>query len=176
MIISGILNLMFGAFALAWPRITLLTLVWIFAMFMMIQGLCQLASTLMYSREKKHSWIFLLYAFINLGTGIVALVYPHITVLFLIMLIGLTWLATGMLQIIAAFRLRREIRNEGWLMLIGLVSILSGLFVLLKPGDGALSLLWLIAAYAIVFGIGLLILGFKAKRWISIGDMPMWAE
>ena len=84
----------------------------------MIQGLYQLASTLMYSREK-HSWIFLLYAFINLGTGIAALVYPHITVLFLIMLMGLTWLATGMLQIIAAFRLRKKFGMKAWLMLIG---------------------------------------------------------
>ena len=104
------------------------------------------------------------------------MLYPHITVLFLIMLMGLTWLATGMLQIIAAFRLRKEIYNEGWLAIIGLISILSGLFVLLKPGDEALALLWLIATYGIVFGIGLLILGFKAKSWITIDDITMWAE
>ena len=133
-------------------------------------------STLLYSREKKHSWIFFLLAFINFGVGIAALLYPHITVLFLIMLMGLTWLATGMLQIIAAFRLRKEIYNEGWLAIIGLISILSGLFVLLKPGDEALALLWLIATYGIVFGIGLLILGFKAKSWITIDDITMWAE
>jgi uncharacterized membrane protein HdeD (DUF308 family) len=115
-------------------------------------------------------------AFINLGAGIAALLYPHVTVLFLIMLMGLTWLATGMLQIIAAFRLRREIHNEAWLVLTGLISILSGLFVLLKPGDGALALLWLISAYAIAFGTGLLILGIKAKKWIYIDDIIMWAE
>jgi uncharacterized membrane protein HdeD (DUF308 family) len=176
MIISGILNLMFGAFALIWPRVTLLTLVWIFAIVMMIQGLYQLVSTLFYSREKKHSWIFFLLAFINFGVGMGALLYPHITVLFLIMLMGLTWLATGMLQIIGAFRLRKEIYHEGWLAIIGLISILSGLFVLLKPGDGALALLWLIATYGIVFGIGLLILGFRAKSWITIDDITMWAE
>jgi uncharacterized membrane protein HdeD (DUF308 family) len=176
MIISGILNLMFGAFALIWPRVTLLTLVWIFAIVMLIQGFYQLASTFLYSREKKHSWIFFLLAFINLGAGIAALLYPHVTVLFLIVLMGLTWLATGTLQILAAFRLRKEIRNEGWLVIIGLISILSGLFVLLRPGDGALALLWLIAVYAIVFGIGLLVLGFKAKKWISMDDIIMWAE
>ena len=175
MIISGMLNLMFGAFALIWPRVTLLTLVWIFAIVMLIQGFYQLASTFLFSREKNHSWIFFLLAFINLGAGIAALLYPHVTVLFLIMLMGLTWLA-GMLQIIAAFRLRKEIYNEGWLAIIGLISILSGLFVLLRPGDGALALLWLIAVYAIVFGVGLLILGFKAKKWISIDDIIMWAE
>jgi uncharacterized membrane protein HdeD (DUF308 family) len=176
MIISGILNLMFGAFALIWPGVTLLTLVWIFAIVMMIQGLYQLASTLLHRGEKKHSWIFFLLAFINLGVGIAALLYSHVTVLFVIMLMGLTWLATGMLQIIAAFRLRKEIHNEGWLVIIGLISILSGLLVLLKPGDGALALLWLIASYAIAFGIGLLILGFKAKRWITFDDIAMWAE
>ena len=176
MIISGILNLLFGAFALVWPRITLLTLVWIFAIVMMIQGFYQLASTFLYSREKNHSWIFFLLAFINLGAGIAALLYPHVTVLFLIILMGLTWLATGTLQIIAAFRLRKEIRNEGWLVITGVISILTGTFVLLRPGDGVLALLWLIAGYAIVFGIGLLILGFKAKKWIAMDDVMMWAE
>jgi uncharacterized membrane protein HdeD (DUF308 family) len=48
--------------------------------------------------------------------------------------------------------------------------------VLLRPGDGALALLWLISAYAIAFGTGLLILGFKAKKWIYIDDIIMWAE
>jgi uncharacterized membrane protein HdeD (DUF308 family) len=167
---------MFGAFALIWPGVTLLTLVWIFAIVMMIQGFYQLASTLLYSGEKKHSWIFFLLAFINLGVGIAALLYSHVTILFLIMLMGLTWLATGILQIIAAFRLRKEIHNEGWLVIIGLISILSGLFVSLKPGEGALALFWLIAIYAIAFGIGLLILGFKAKRWITFDDIAMWAE
>ena len=176
MIISGILNLMFGAFALIWPRVTLLTLVWIFAIVMLIQGFYQLASTFLYSREKKHSWIFFLLAFINLGADLAALLYPHVTVLLLITLMGLTWLATGTLQIVAAFRLRKEIHNEGWLVIIGLISILTGTFVLLRPGDGVLALLWLIAAYAIVFGTGLLILGFKAKKWISMDDVMMWAE
>jgi uncharacterized membrane protein HdeD (DUF308 family) len=142
---------------------------------MMIQGFYQLASTLLYGRGKKHSWIFFLLAFINLGAGIAALLYPHVTVLFLIILMGLTWLTTGMLQIVAAFRLRKEIHNEGWLVIIGVISILSGAFVLLRPGDGVLALLWLIAAYAIVF-VGLLILGFRAKKWISMDDVMMWAE
>lgn len=176
MIISGVLNLLFGASALIWSRLTFLTLVWIFATVMIIQGIYQLTTTVKYSREKKHSWIFFLLAFINVGAGIAALVYADITVLFLIMLMGLTWLATGILEVIAAFQLRREIHNEGWLPIIGLISIFSGSFVLLKPGDGALDLLWLIAAYAIVFGIGLLILGFKAKKWITFDDIAIWAE
>ena len=173
---SGVLNLMFGAFALIWPRVTLLTLAWMFAIVMILQGIYQLTSTLRYHSEKKHSWIFFLLAFINLGAGIAALLYPHVTVLFLIILMGLTWLTTGTLQIVAAFRLRKEIHNEGWLVIIGLISILTGTFVLLRPGDGVLALLWLIAAYAIAFGIGLLILGFKAKKWISMDDVMMWAE
>jgi len=143
---------------------------------MILQGIYQLTSTLRYHSEKKHSWIFFLLAFINLGAGIVAIVHPHTTVLFLVMLMGLTWLVTGILQIVAAFRLRREIRDEGLLVIIGLISILCGLFVLLRSDEGALALLWLIGAYTIAFGISLLILGFKAKRWITFDDIAIWAE
>jgi uncharacterized membrane protein HdeD (DUF308 family) len=172
----GAFNLLFGVLTLIWPGITLTILIWLFAITMLVQGFYLLISTIKHSLELNDSWMFYLLASINLGAGIVALFYPDITVYLLIILMGLTWLATGISQIIAALQLRKEIRNEGWLALTGLVSMLSGLSVLINSGAGALALLWLIAIYAILFGVGLLILGFKAKKWIIFDDLAMWAE
>jgi uncharacterized membrane protein HdeD (DUF308 family) len=176
LIISGTLNLLFGILALMWPGITLVILVWMFAIAVILQGIYLLISTIRLNKEMNCSWIFFLLAFLNIIAGIVSLVFPHITAYFLIMLMGLTWLASGFLEIVAAFQLRKEIRNEGWLALIGLISVLSGLFVIINPGAGALALLWLIAVYAILFGLGLLMLGFRAKKWTNMDDLAMWAE
>ncbi len=176
LITLGILNLLFGILTFIWPGITLVTLVWMFAIAVILQGAYLLISTFRYNKQMNHSWIFLLLALSNIFAGIILLIYPRLTAYLLIILMGITWLVTGILEIIAAFQLRKEILNEGWLGLIGLISVLSGLFVIINPGAGALALLWLIAVYAILFGTGLLVLGFKAKKWTRFDDLTMWAE
>ena len=69
----------------------------------------------------------------------------------------------GVLQIVAAIKRRREIEGELWLGLSGLVSILFGLFIMARPGEGALAVIWVIGAYAIIFGILLIAFAFGIK-------------
>ena len=66
---------------------------------------------------------------------------------------------------IAAIQLRKQIQNEGWLLLTAIISAIAGIYVLVNPGAGAISLIWLIAAYAILFGILLVIVGARARNW-----------
>jgi uncharacterized membrane protein HdeD (DUF308 family) len=80
---------------------------------------------------------------------------------------GVSWLVTGLIEIYAAISLRKEITNEGWLALAGILSVLSGLFLIFRTEEGALALVWLIAGFAIVFGIILILLALKAKNWVG---------
>jgi uncharacterized membrane protein HdeD (DUF308 family) len=73
----------------------------------------------------------------------------------------------GVLQIVAAIKLRREIEGELWLGLSGLVSILFGLFIMARPGEGALAVIWVIGAYAIIFGILLIAFAFGIKAAVE---------
>ena len=72
-------------------------------------------------------------------------------------------LVTGILEVVAAFRLRRAIQNEWWLVLSGIASLVFGILLVVSPGAGALALIWLIAAYAIVFGVLPLGLAFRLR-------------
>jgi len=66
-----------------------------------------------------------------------------------------------------AIRLRKEIEGEGWLIAAGILSILFGAFLVIRPAAGALALLWLIGAFAVVFGVIVIALGFRLKSLAS---------
>ncbi len=164
----GILSVLFGVIAFAWPAITLTSLVWLFAFSVIAQGIALVMGSWSNRKEDKNWWILLLLVllgFVNVIVGLISIIYPGITALALVMLIGASSLVTGLLQVIFAIRLRKEITNEGWLILGGVLSVVFGLWLLIRPGEGALALLWVLALYAIVFGIIMITLALKAKNW-----------
>lgn len=97
--------------------------------------------------------------------GILALFWPSITALALLFLLAARTLLTGVFEIMAATRLREEIKGEWLLMLGGIASIVFAVVVAIRPAAGAVALVWLIGIYAVVFGILLIILGFRLRGW-----------
>src|SRR5207237_10289298 len=110
-----------------------------------------------------------------IGAGIVTLLWPGVTALVLVYIIAFWALVTGILEIVAAIRLRRVINNEWWLVLSGVLSLVFGIALLVSPGAGALALVWLIAAYAVVFGVLLLGLAFRLRGISQRHQLPATA-
>jgi len=166
-LVWGVLSILFGIISFAWPGLTLTTLVYLFAIAVIAEGIAILAGAWQAKDEDRNWWVMLLTGIINSVAGIICIANPGITALFFVILMGVSWLITGLMEIYAGISLRREITNEGWLILAGILSALSGLFLIFRTEEGALALIWLIAGFAIVFGIILVLLALRAKSWVS---------
>ena len=95
--------------------------------------------------------------------GILVMVWPGISAIALLFWIAAWAIVTGVFEVVSAIQLRKEISGEFWLILSGVLSILFGIFAFIRPGAGALAVIWVIAIYAIVFGITLIMLSFKVR-------------
>jgi uncharacterized membrane protein HdeD (DUF308 family) len=165
LLLRGIIAILFGVAAYAWPGMTLATLVMFFAAFVLVDGVFDVFAAFSGRNENENWWVLLLEGLLGIAFGVITWTRPGVTVVVLLLFIGFWALATGILRIIMAIRLRKEIEGEWWLILSGLASVLFGVVVMARPGAGALAMLWVIAAWAIITGIFLVILAFKARSF-----------
>jgi uncharacterized membrane protein HdeD (DUF308 family) len=162
-VIRGIAAIVFGVIAFAYPGLTLATLVLLFGAWVLIDGVFRVAGAIA-GRPSDPEWGFhLIVGIIGIIIGFLTFRAPLITALALIIYIAAWALMIGATEIALAIKLRREIKGEWFLILMGLASILFAVLLLWNPAPGALALVWLIASYAIVFGILGVIFGFRLR-------------
>ena len=162
-LLRGIFGVLFGILAFAMPAITLVYLVLIWGAYALVDGITSLWSAITGKSDEENRWLVGLQGLIGVVAGVITFTMPAITGIGLLMLIAAWSLATGVLQIVSAIKLRKEITGEFWLGLSGLISILFAFFVMARPGAGALAIIWIIGSYAIIFGIVLIAFAFRVK-------------
>lgn len=164
MAIRGLIAILFGMVAFIAPAITLLTFVYLFGAFAMANGIMSLVVA--YKAPKGSRLGGLIFGgVLGIIAGALAFLMPGITALGLVILIGAWAIATGVMEIVAAVKLRKVITNEWLLILAGVASVAFGTIVFFVPTAGALALTWWIGAYAILFGVLLIMLSFRMKHW-----------
>lgn len=162
-VLRGVLAVLFGLTAFVWPGLTWLTLVFLFGIYAVVDGIIAVATGLRHTKDSSRWWIFLIEGLISIAAGVLAFLRPGLTSFVVVAVIAAWAVITGVLEIVAAIRLRREITNEWTLGLGGLLSIVLGVFLFLQPVAGGLALIWTIGAYAVVFGVLLITLGFRLR-------------
>jgi len=164
-LLRGIIALLFGIIAFALPGITLQILIVMLGAFLIADGFVTLFSLFFGNLERDRHWfLLLLEGLAGIVIGVMTFVWPAITALFIILLVGVWAVATGILELAAAFSLRKLIENEWMLGLSGLVSILFGFVLFLYPRIGGVAVIWVIGAYALLFGALLVFLGLKLRN------------
>lgn len=169
-VLRGVLAILFGLAAFVWPAITLVVLVWMFGIYALADGLVTIGTGLARTKDSPRWWAFLLEGLVSLAAGVIALIWPGLTAFVLVLLIAAWAILTGILEIVAAIRLRHEINNEWFLALGGVVSIALGALLFLQPMAGGLAIIWIVAAYAVIFGVLLIALGFRLRNQNTPGD------
>ncbi len=160
--LRGVAALVFGILALAWHRATLTVLILLFGAYALIDGLLAVFAALAHRTGGRWSWS-LLEGLVGITVGILTFVWPGATAFSLLYLMAIWAILTGVLEILAAVELRQLISNEWLLLLSGIASVIFGMLVVLFPGTGVQSILWLIAAYAVVYGLLLVVLSLRLK-------------
>lgn len=164
--LRGVLAIAFGIAAFFWPWLLWLAVVYVFAAYSLVGGLLAIAAAVAGQRQYGPWWALLLEGIVGVAFGILAFAWPLVTViteLMLIYLIAFQYIFTGVLQVAAAIRMRRYIRDEWALAVSGILSVILGALFVILPAVGAIVLAWWIAAFAIVFGVLLLVLAFRLR-------------
>jgi uncharacterized membrane protein HdeD (DUF308 family) len=163
--LRGLIAVVFGVLAFMWPGATLLTLVWLFGAFALVNGILSLILAAKTPKGYPKVGSLILGGLFGILAGLLTFVMPGITALGLLILIAAWAIVTGVMEIVAAVRLRKVITNEWLLVLAGIASVAFGFILLFQPGVGALALIWWIAAWAVFFGILLMILAFRMRNF-----------
>jgi uncharacterized membrane protein HdeD (DUF308 family) len=171
LMLRGAVAIVFGLLAIAWPDLTLLLLVAMFAVYALLGGVVSIVAAFQIRRAESKWWLPLLLGVVSVVAGIYALVAPAVTALVLVLVMGANAIITGALDIAIAVRLRRVLRGEWLLALGGMVSILFGVLVFAFPPAGALALVWMISVYAVLSGALLFALGVRTRR--ASRELPM---
>lgn len=166
-LLRGIAAVLFGLTAFLWPGVTFVVLVLAFGAYVLIDGVFTLVSGLMRVGKTSRWWVFVLEGLVSIVVGILTFIWPGVTGLALLYLIAAWAIITGVLEVAAAIRLRKEIDNEWMLGLSGVASIILGMLLVFQPAAGSVAVIWMIGAYALIFGILLITLSFRLRSWRS---------
>jgi uncharacterized membrane protein HdeD (DUF308 family) len=172
LLIRGVAAILFGIAVLLAPGIALLTLVYLWSAYALIDGIFAVITGFRRRETNRNWWVIVLEGVVSVIAGIAAFLYPGITALVLLFIIAAWAIITGILEIAAAIQLRKEIEGEFWLGLSGLASIVFGVLLFLNPGAGILAVLTIVAVYAIIFGVLLILLAFRLRGFANQPSQP----
>jgi len=158
----GIVGVLFGAVALLAPVTTALSLVIVFSIYLMADGFLAIASAFRAARRRS-PWGWLAFEGVaNIIASVILFFMPGLGMVTFVAILAVWSLIAGVLKLITVFR-RERVPGRGWLAFSAIVSILFGIALILAPLIGAVVLTWWLGAYGLVFGIALLILGFRLR-------------
>jgi uncharacterized membrane protein HdeD (DUF308 family) len=160
-VVRGVVAILFGVIAILWPEITVLALAFLWGLYLLMDGVT--AITMGMGRGSDRMYMIGI-GVLGIAGGVIALVWPQITVVALLVIIAVWAIIAGASQIAAAIRLRKVIRNEWFLAISGAISLVLGLLLIVQPAEGAIALLVAIAMFAIAWGLVLIVLGFRLRQ------------
>jgi uncharacterized membrane protein HdeD (DUF308 family) len=163
LIVRGVLALIVGIVAVAWPGVTVYALVVLFAVYAFMDAVVQAVRAFSGDRVRAANARILI-ALVDVAAGVVAIAYPDITAAVLVVIVAIWAIAFGVLELFAAFGAGETAGTRAWFVVAGLVPIAFGLVLAGRPDVGAVSLAVIYGIFSLAFGITAIVLGVQARR------------
>lgn len=164
LLLRGILAIVLGITAIVWPGVTLVSLVLVFGVFTLIDGVAGIALGIRGGPDGKLWWPMILMGVLAVAAGILTFAWPSITAMVLLAIIAVSAIFRGVFEIYAAIRLRKEIDDEWILGISGAAAILFGVLLIARPLEGAVAIALLLGAYMIAMGILAVALALRLRK------------
>jgi uncharacterized membrane protein HdeD (DUF308 family) len=161
--LRGVLGILFGIVAFVWPGATQAALILVFGANVFVDGIFAVAAGIGMRKQIDRWWLLVLEGAAGIILGVLTFSSPDTTALVLLLFIAAWSIFTGIFEIATAVRIRTMIANKWLLIISGVVSIVFGILLIVQPGAGAVSIVWLLGAYALLFGILTLMLSFRLR-------------
>ena len=168
LVLRGIAGVIFGVLTFMFPAMTLNGLILLFGAYAIVDGVFNIVAAVI-GRTGQPWWHLVLEGVVSVAAGVIAFGWPGLTALALLWVIAGWAIVTGVLELIAAIRLRQHISNEWWLVLSGIASVVFGVLLFVAPVAGALAITLWIGAYAVLFGVLMIGLGVRLRRHRQAG-------
>jgi uncharacterized membrane protein HdeD (DUF308 family) len=161
--LRGVAGVLFSILAFVWPQQTLTVLVLLFAAYLIVDGILNIVFA--FSSGTQFRGLFTLEGLTGIVVGAVALVWPGAATTAIIYLIAAWAVVTGIMAIVGAIWLRDlDVMDNAWVLgLAGIISIALGVVLAFQPNAGAVALVWTLGIYALIFGVLLIVLGFRMR-------------
>jgi uncharacterized membrane protein HdeD (DUF308 family) len=172
---KGVIGVLFGLVAFSRPGAMAFSMVLLFGCFAFASGIATIIAAARSGRAGDSWGALLLEGLLAIAVGVVALLWPASTALAFVWLIGFWALATGILEIASAIKLRKVIEHEWALGIAGALSVAFGLLMFYRPLAGGVAVVWWLGAYAFLAGIMMIVVGFRLRgyqRTLRGGELP----
>jgi uncharacterized membrane protein HdeD (DUF308 family) len=163
LMLRGILAILFAVIAFSWPGITLTALVWTWGAYALVDGIFTLLAAVRAAEQHQRWGMLVLEGICGIAAGIIAFTWTGITALVMVYLVAAWAIVTGIIEVAVAVRLRQMIEGEWLLGQAGVLSVLLGVLLMARPGAGLLAWVWIIGAYALLFGVVLVALSLRLR-------------
>jgi uncharacterized membrane protein HdeD (DUF308 family) len=170
LLIRGIAALVLGILALAWPGRVLAVVVTLLGIFVLVVSIVAIIGALTHRDESKRWLVTLVPGVIGLVIGIITIAWPAVTTVIVVYLIAIWALVHGIGEIYNALKVRKDVEGEWMPIIIGIVSVILGLLLLVRPITAGTVVTWLVGLIILVLGIFWLIMAFRARREIEPGN------
>jgi len=161
--LRGVVGILFGIGAFVWPGATLAALVIVFGAYVFVDGIFAVVAGIGMRRQLSLWWLIVLEGAAGIVLGLLTFRSPDTTALVLLTIIAAWSIVTGIFEIVTALRIRTLIANEWLMILSGVVSIVFGVLLIAQPSAGEIAIVWLLGAYALLFGLLTLMFAFRLR-------------